>query len=522
MVLLPPNNTDTDNGTPWLRLLDIMVPCIKTYLEPGRPQEDNLKDEDMLEREEMQALGYYESISSDDEGDFEYGDDRYAQEYDRPLLMDQKDEEGLLRILKMNPQLQSFKLSVLPKDPQIFLIRLAPLLPRLKHLELFHMPQRHRPAVNVAVIDAFLRNCASTVESVSLGVKFSATATTKEVIETKGLLRPLIESSKDKTHPVLKLLRFLDSADPKMAEALIPFIKGCRNIRMIDAPAIRDNGREDHDDWIMTAPKLYSAFQEATGRRIGTFKARNWQSNQPLESDELVANIISAFEDLSDYKGLWHAINLSQTEGSMRTIRAIIDCCHEGLNSLVLVMCGKVSSEEIQTILSKATHLRHLECNRWFCDLGQSMLMAQDVISSTWSCTWLVRLNVHIGGIPRPDIKCTEDGEETSERFELDSCTTEETHAFQRRVYQQLGRLTLLEELHLGYSRVGYAQEHQPYGSDNVQRNCLEMTLKSGLDELCELKCMRELGVAFMAHRIEKDEVDWMQVNWPKLHTIQG
>ncbi|KAG0294593.1 hypothetical protein BGZ96_000866 [Linnemannia gamsii] len=512
MILLRPNKNDIGSGTPRLRSLDIMVPYMRTYMEPGGPQKADLEEGDEVIREELQALEYYDDISSDNDVEFDYGKDRFVQEYDTPLLMCHKDEEGLLKILKMNPQLQSFRLSMLPDNPQDFLIHLAPLLPCLKHLELFHMPKRHRPAVNVAVIDAFLRNCASTLESLTLGVKLNATATEMEMNKTKELLRPLIESNKDKTHPALKLLRFLDPVDKYKAEVLIPFIQGCRNMKMIDAPAMGEYEREDHDDWTLAVPKLHAAFQKTTGHRIGAFKAIYW----PVESDGEIANLISAF------KGLWRTISLSLTDASTLTAGAIINTCHEGLNSLALVTCGEFSSEEIQAILTNATHLRHLECNRWFCDLGQSMLMAQDIISSIWSCAWLVRLNIHIGGIPRPDIRCTEDGGETSKRFELDNCTTDETYALQRKVYQQLGRLTLLEELHLGYSRAGYAQEDQPYGSDSVQRNCLELTLKSGLDELCDLKCLRELGVAFMAHRIEEDEVDWMVVNWPNLHTIQG
>ncbi|KAG0299270.1 hypothetical protein BGZ97_003804 [Linnemannia gamsii] len=506
-------NKTTTHWTPRLRCLDIMVKNNNCYLS------DDDREREVEDRR-------YASDSSDEYGsDYDWGE-HYAREYDRPLVMNREEQEDLLEILRRNPQLKSFKFAMVPEDPQAFLIQLAPILPRLKHLELFHVPDRHRPVVNTAVADAFLRICPSTLESITFGVKFDTTATTEEATRTKVLIQTLIESAEDKHHPALRLLRLIDPMNKGKAEALAPFIKGCSNLRMIDAPAGGRNEWESHNDWIVATPAFHSALEEATGCRFGTLRGIPWYKrdidDDESDKDQSVATRISTFSKVGNSKGYWHTLNLSFTKASTLTAKAIADTCHEGLNSLVVVKCEEFTSQEIQAILANATHLRHIECNRWFCDPGQPMLMAQDVLRSTWSCTWLVRFNLHIGGIPRPDIIFDEKGRSSAEVFDLDNCTIEKSHAMQRKIYRQLGRLTLLEELHLGYVSIGYAHKHQPRRVDKVQRNCLEMTLESGLGLLSELKNLRELGVAYMAHRIGKEEVDWMQANWPNLHTIQG
>lgn len=415
---------------------------------------------------------------------------------------------------------------MLPDDPQHFLIELAPLLPQLKHIELFRCAKRLRPSIDIAVIDAFLWNASSQLQSATLN--YIGPSIDDEGIEE--LLQPLVESDQDKRHPDLKLLRLIDKMDNNRATALVSFLQGCSsNLRMIETRIEPTPYSSEELDWAIVTPVFCSLFEEVTGWRIAAFRGTPpyfLTEDTPDDTDEWIAKTISAFRDGGgNSRGYWHTINLANTGASSLTAKAIADCCHERLTALNLARCQGIPSEDIQSILSRAADLRYLECNAPEEDgyAPDPVLLASHVLQSTWACTWLVRLNIHIGGIPRPDIKCNEAGTPVKAASEpIDSCTVEESHALQRKVYRQLGQLHLLEELYLGYASSLTLNETTGYETNKAQRNCLEMTLESGLDELRELKCLRELAVAFMAHRIEAPELDWMQKNWPDFHTILG
>ncbi|KAK3811070.1 MAG: hypothetical protein J3Q66DRAFT_390957 [Benniella sp.] len=81
----------------------------------------------------------------------------------------------------------------------------------------------------------------------------------------------------------------------------------------------------------------------------------------------------------------------------------------------------------------------------------------------------------------------------------------------QSQVYGRLARLTNLESLHLGDRNRKF-----------YQYDCLEMSLKSGLDKLSGLKLLKKLSFGNMSTNIGIQEVQWMVENWPKLRAING
>ncbi|KAK3832960.1 MAG: hypothetical protein JOS17DRAFT_741162 [Linnemannia elongata] len=511
-----------DNGsclTPRLLSLDIMLPTHRAHMSAGLDRARHLHDMAELREERLKAHG---SIPEDESDIYFDDDDVFA---DKATMMHDQ-ERPLLELLRRNPQLESFKLALLPDDPQRFLIELAPLLPQLKHIELFRCAKRLRPSINMAVINAFLRNTSSQLQSATMNyiVPYIGDEGIKELIQ------PLVESGQDKKHPDLKLLRLIDRMDNNRATALVSFLQGCSsNLRMIETRIEPTPYSSEEVDWAGATPVFRSTLEKVSGWRIATFKCTPWYlftEATPEESDEWIAKTISAFRNCGgDTTGYWHTINLANTAASSLTAKAIAECCLERLTALNLARCQGIPSEDIQSILSRAADLRYLECNAPEEDgyAPDPVLLASHVLRSTWACTWLVRLNIHIGGIPRPDIRCNEAGKPVKAAGEpIDNCTVEESHALQRKIYRQLGRLHLLEELYLGYARSLTLNETIGYETDKAQRNCLEMTLESGLDELRDLKCLRELAVAYMAHKIEAPELDWMQKNWPDFHTILG
>ncbi|KAG9062097.1 hypothetical protein KI688_006822 [Linnemannia hyalina] len=504
--------------TPRLLSLDIMLLTHRAHMSSEFIRSRHLDEMAELREEKVEAHG---SIP-EDERDFYFDDDMFA---DKATMMHDQ-EQSLLELLRRNPQLESFKLALLPDDPQRFLIELAPLLPQLKHIELFRCSKRLKPTINIAVIDAFLRNTSYQLRSATLN--FIGSWSEDEGIGE--LLRPLMESGQNKRHPNLKLLRLMDEMDNIQATALVSFLQGCSsNLQMIETKTGPTPYSLDELGWALATPIFRLLLEKVSGWRIATFRdtpLNLFIEDTPEGTDEWIAKMISAFRDGGgDSKGYWHMINLTNTGASSLTAKAVADCCHERLTALNLARCQGIPSEDIQSILSRAANLRYLECNAPEEDgyAPDPVLLGSHVLRSTWACTWLVRLNIHIGGIPRPDIKCNEAGTPVKAAGEpIDNCTLEESHALQRKIYRQLGQLHLLEELYLGYARLFTLDERVGYETYKAQRNCLEMTLESGLDELKELKCLRVLTVAYMAHRIEAPELGWMQKNWPDFHTILG
>ncbi|KAG0246480.1 hypothetical protein B0O80DRAFT_454130 [Mortierella sp. GBAus27b] len=77
----------------------------------------------------------------------------------------------------------------------------------------------------------------------------------------------------------------------------------------------------------------------------------------------------------------------------------------------------------------------------------------------------------------------------------------------QGRVYDRIARLQNLETLWLGCPG---------------RKDCLEMSLDSGLDKLSGLKKLQVLNVSNLVAKIDVQEIQWMTEQWPRLHTVHG
>ncbi|KAF9905647.1 hypothetical protein EC991_001477 [Linnemannia zychae] len=178
-------------------------------------------------------------------------------------------------------------------------------------------------------------------------------------------------------------------------------------------------------------------------------------------------------------------------------------------------------------------------------------LDAVEDFHSCWACgDSLEVFECLIAGVPRPDIIGTQvdidigdigdnvndlasqhphlDGESE----ETPSPAQQESYTIQRQVLSQLGRLTCLQTLRLG--KPGRDEDEPEFSfmslkgirtmvvDEYVQRDCLELSLASGLGELAGLKELEVLDVTQMAHRIGLEEIQWMVEHWPKLKRIDG
>ncbi|KAF9538827.1 hypothetical protein EC957_006175 [Mortierella hygrophila] len=112
-----------------------------------------------------------------------------------------------------------------------------------------------------------------------------------------------------------------------------------------------------------------------------------------------------------------------------------------------------------------------------------------------------------------------------------------------RKVYKQFSRMTKLRGLELGQewrSITGHLDMRS--GGDNDEYDdvfdepddgyyawyappidgTLDLTLISGFNQLITLKDLEVFGFEGVDHRMDKVELDWMAVNWPKLKVMRG
>ncbi|KAF9959990.1 hypothetical protein BGZ65_012877 [Modicella reniformis] len=178
-----------------------------------------------------------------------------------------------------------------------------------------------------------------------------------------------------------------------------------------------------------------------------------------------------------------------------------------------------ITSEDIQRILTSCAKLKKFYCLcPWLIMTIRTLRNNQEIPG----LKTIVRGDSTTRNDEMPDWVCL-DLEELKLTFsDARSITAEEPALLQqelwtaqgiKRVYQQLGRLSKLEELTIGWC------------SDSTfsQRANLDMTLNSGLDQMKGLKSMKMIDISFIAKvNSGMQEAEWMLENWPSLRSISG
>ncbi|KAF9281756.1 hypothetical protein BGZ88_011410 [Linnemannia elongata] len=171
-------------------------------------------------------------------------------------------------------------------------------------------------------------------------------------------------------------------------------------------------------------------------------------------------------------------------------------------------------------------------------------------IESGGGRTWVLgSLMKHLGmqviGVPRPDVVCRDNGTPLRS-WMVDELDDSRRYEVQRWIYEQLGRMTGLEELVLGVvdicledvgdympeedvndegislTKLEDDMEEDGWLNRLINYQSLEFSLESGLELLSGLKVLELLDVKSTAHRIGVEELEWMHVHWPKLKEIKG
>ncbi|KFH62022.1 hypothetical protein MVEG_12176 [Podila verticillata NRRL 6337] len=226
----------------------------------------------------------------------------------------------------------------------------------------------------------------------------------------------------------------------------------------------------------------------------------------------------SDFADILQSGSRWVDIDLFERDvAGPHTAAAILERC-EYLQRLDIASCPKISSKDICAILGTCETLESLIAIDWSVPepVRYPRIEGADPVEVKWACATSLKWWACMITVPRPATNNSEEHVFTNNGSINDNNDVIESHKIQRQVYRKLGELTRLQALCLGRLDDGKHRAKKSW----VQRQSLEMSLESGLDEL---KCLRELevlDVSYLDHRIDLREVKWMEENWPRVETV--
>ncbi|KAF9399143.1 hypothetical protein BGX21_006730 [Mortierella sp. AD011] len=236
---------------------------------------------------------------------------------------------------------------------------------------------------------------------------------------------------------------------------------------------------------------------------------------RPLE-DEEIATLLSCC------RNRWKVVDIGHNYTFQEASILALEQHYPTLEALV-VREGDFMSKDLLLLLSSAPNLQTLVAiddgcyyEPLYISIDAAMFIDLEPGTNSfrpWACEHTLKeLKIKITDIPRPDLR--------DRRGVVEEEYAGQGKDIQNRVYERLARFTKLEKLWLGSSPVIEPWFHGS-GARREQRDCLEMSLESGLHRLAGLKEMRELSVANTNSKIGLKEVQWMTENWPKLRMIR-
>ncbi|KAG0007015.1 hypothetical protein BGZ80_005061 [Entomortierella chlamydospora] len=377
----------------------------------------------------------------------------------------------ILALVRQNPRLRRLKIDI-GMDPSILMSIVTKYLPTLQDLDL-NSPWR-------GDVKTLLMNLPEGIQTVRLG---SVVHEAPRKARNKTSIELSVSTTMACHHHALKTLCIDGNLVGHEEEVLLPFLASCsRNLKSVCGTGV----------CLFVNSRITNALS-ALGIVLDKLDRHSLPQNI---SDADLAKVIS-----SGYR--WTSINLYTYKVGPLTAAAIVDNCRH-LEALEIMNTGSrgLSGSHLQAILSEATALRSLQAH-WLLDANK--IAASDILSSEWATISLEHIDLKID-LPRAD-----------EALPDNSAAIQASRYVQRLVLQRLGQQTKLRKLVIGGMATTPAT-----GRFGHQRNCLEMTLESGLDELVGLKDLEELDIHHMDHRAGVPELEWMVANLPRLRTLIG
>ncbi|KAF9353541.1 hypothetical protein BGX26_008688 [Mortierella sp. AD094] len=380
-------------------------------------------------------------------------------------------DQDILALIRQNPALSRLKIDV-EMDPKALMSLITEHMPNLQDLDL-SVSWRG----DVKVLLENLPECIRTVRLRDVFYVAPGNAGKAFRVES-GASSTTIER-----HHTLESLYIGGNLAGQEEDVLVPFLESCsRNLKSFGGMG--------------SACFFRNARIARALSNLGiVWKELNRRSLSPNESDANIAKFISLSSN-------WTSIDLYTRLVGPLTAAAIVDNC-ERLEALDIMDSGArgLSGSHLQAVLSKATRLRSLQAH-WVLDADK--ITALDILSSEWVTTSLEHMDLKID-VPRADEALS------------DSAAIQSSRSIQRQVLRRLGQQKNFRKLVIGGMATTPAT-----GRFGHQRNCLEMTLESGLDELVDLKDLELLDIHHMDHRVGVPELEWMTENLPKLRQLIG
>ncbi|KAG0332938.1 hypothetical protein BG000_009607, partial [Podila horticola] len=380
--------------------------------------------------------------------------------------------KSILTLVRQNPRLRRLRIDI-NIDPNIFMSIVVKYLPALQDLNL-STPWK-------GDVGALLENLPEGIQTVRLGNVIHVAPYNAQ--NSKSSVESGVATTMVRHHHSLKSLHIDGNLDGHEEEVLLPLLASCsRNFTSVGGIVA----------WFLGSARFTSALTDLRVKRMEL----NWSSLPQNLFDADIAKDISSSPS-------WTRIRLLNI-GSVGplTAAAIVENC-ERLEALELLSGTRgLTGSHLQAVLSKATRLRSLQAH-WL--LNADKLTAMNILSSEWATTSLEHVDFKID-VPRAD-----------EALADNSTAFQASRSVQRQVLQRLGQQKKLRKLIIGGMATTLAT-----GQFGHQRDCLEMTLESGLDELVDLKDLELLDIHHMDLRTGVPELEWMVANLPKLQMVIG
>ncbi|KAG0257331.1 hypothetical protein DFQ27_005200 [Actinomortierella ambigua] len=380
--------------------------------------------------------------------------------------------KDIMTLVQQNPRMRGLRINV-DLDPRVLLTMITSHMP---HLQDLHLASTWRGDVKVLLEE--LPECIRTIWLRNVhytGSCFNSTNGSSNVTSDSA------DAMAVRRHPALESFVIEGDLSGQDALVLAPFLKSCsQKLKHV----------EGLESTFYQTPMVVEALLEI-GYRWKVLVRQPWQH---YLSDAQLADIIRR-------SAHWTHIDLHTCVVGPLTADAIVENGAH-LETLEVFDSGAkgLMGSHLQTVLCRAPHLLSLQAH-WLVE--QDVIHAADILSSDWVTTSLVRIDFKID-VPR-----------ATREDAPDSAAVQSSRDVQRQILRRLGQQKNLQWLAIG----GMVIIPQ-LGGFRHQRNCLEMTLESGLDELAGLKSLEFLDVHHMDHRIGLPELEWMQEHLPNLQHI--
>ncbi|KAF9926555.1 hypothetical protein BGZ67_008069 [Mortierella alpina] len=364
-------------------------------------------------------------------------------------------------------------------------------LPQLKDLTLT-CPKDQECVVLFQRFLRILQACCLKPHMIELTCAFSVTYSSRaDTTAVNQTLRCLAKSNSG-----LKRLRLPRSSKKGLpASFLIPFLKTCvPHLETLTTPHVAD--RDLH--------KLEATLKDHCpnlNHLSIDFSETPYPTSQ--QQDEFYAGILP-------FRHGFKGITLENSPSLSRIPKALQQHHSQTLQHIEFSSHSVVSSKEIQQILSSCTALKSLITS----ESTSSFLKLSDAIESDWVCLGLEKLHLRLQSDRACLRRTLELGLDQDPALNPKQLTYTKGdmgagYLAVRKLYQQVGKLTNLEEL--------YLVQWGAFSGIHV----MDWTLSEGLPYLGGLQKLRRLVMNYGYGKVERADVEFMAEHWPVLNQVK-